>query len=136
MRFVDTNIFIRFLVRDDEKKAQACFEFFQRLKAGDEQATTSEAVICEVVYVLSSPRTYKLSHDEVRARLTPLLSLPGLHLSGKRTYLRALDLYAQWQWADFEDALSTVYMEQQGIDEIVSYDTGFDRVEGITRVEP
>ncbi len=136
MRFVDTNVFIRYLVRDDEKKAQRCYDLFQRAKEGNEQLTTSEAVICEIVYVLASRKTYGLNHDEIRARLTPILSLKGLHLPGKRTYVRALDLYAQWSWADFEDALSAVYLEKQDISEIVSYDTGFDNVEHIKRVEP
>jgi predicted nucleic acid-binding protein len=33
MQFVDTNIFIRHLPRDDPDKAQACFELFQRAGA-------------------------------------------------------------------------------------------------------
>ncbi len=34
MRFVDTNIFIRYLTNDDPRKAQACFDLFQRAKQG------------------------------------------------------------------------------------------------------
>ena len=51
MRFVDTNIFIRYLTGDDERKAQACYELFQRVKAGEERVTTCEAVLTEVVHV-------------------------------------------------------------------------------------
>jgi predicted nucleic acid-binding protein len=136
VRFLDTNVIIRFLVRDDEDKAKACLSLFQQVKRGDVRLTTSGAVVCEAVYVLSSPRTYGLCHGDIRARLVPIISLPGLHLEGKRTYLRALDLYSQWAWADFEDALTVAFMERLGIDELLSYDRGFDSVASIERSEP
>ena len=53
MQFVDANLFIRFLTRDDPEKAQACFELFQKAKKREILLTTSESVIAEVVYVLS-----------------------------------------------------------------------------------
>lgn len=136
MRFVDTNVIIRYLVRDDEAKAQRCYELLQRVRRGEERITTSGAVVCEAVYVLASRKTYGLGHADIRARLVPILSLPGFHISGKRDYMRALDLYAQWSWADFEDALTVALMEREGIEELLSYDRGFDAVELVRRSEP
>jgi predicted nucleic acid-binding protein len=49
--------------------------------------------------------------------------------------LRTLDLYAAYN-IDFEDALIVAQMERQNINELYSYDRGFDRVTGITRHEP
>ena len=61
MKFVDTNIFIRYLTRDDESKAQACYKLFQQVREGDEELFTTETVIAEIAYVLSSPRSgYRL----------------------------------------------------------------------------
>ncbi len=54
MPFVDTNIFLRYLTRDDPDKAQACFELFKRAEANQITLTATETVIAEVVYVLSS----------------------------------------------------------------------------------
>src|SRR5688572_12750166 len=68
VRFLDTNVFIRYLTRDDEKKAAACFELFQHVGRGEEQVTTCEAIVTEVVYVLSSRGSYGLNHAEIRAR--------------------------------------------------------------------
>ena len=135
MQFVDANIFIRYLTRDDPEKAQACFELFQKAQRNEIALTTSESVIAEIVYVLSSKQLYNLSHQEVRALLYPLLSLRGLKLTHRKPYLRALDLYATYP-IDFEDALTVAQMERQGITEIYSYDRDFDRVSGITRLEP
>ena len=95
MKFLDTNVILRYLTRDDEAKAEACYQLFQRVKLGEEELFTCEAVVTEVAYVLSSPRApYRLSHEEVKARLLPILTLRSLRLPQKRVYLRALDLYA------------------------------------------
>lgn len=136
MRFLDTNIILRYFTRDDEEKAAACYALFQRVKQGKEEIATGEAIVTEVVYVLSSPAHYRLNHEEIRARLTPILTLRGLRLPHKRLYLRALDLYVACPFLDFEDALSVAHMEKEGISELYSYDTDFDRVEGIGRLEP
>lgn len=94
-------------------------------------------VVAEVVYVLTSPRIgYQLNPEEIRARLRPVLSLPGLKFSQKRTCLRALDLYAHYRMLDFEDVFCVAAMERANIAELLSYDRGFDRVQGIIRWEP
>lgn len=137
MRFLDTNVILRYLTRDDEAKAEACYQLFQRVKRGEEELFTCEAIVTEVVYVLSSRRApYRLSHEEIRARLVPILTLRGLRLPRKRIYIRALDLYASSPFLDFEDALAASHMEQRGVTEIVSYDKDFDLVAGVRRVEP
>ena len=137
MRFLDTNVILRYLTRDDEAKAEACYRLFQSVKNGEEELFTCEAIVTEVVYVLSSPRAgYRLSHDDIRARLVPILSLRGLRLLHKRVYVRALDIYASSPSLDFEDALAVAHMERQGITEIVSYDRDFDRVVQVQRTEP
>lgn len=136
MRFLDTNIFIRYFAGNDDAKTGACFALFQRVKEGKEPVTTSEAVIAEVTYVLSSPRLYNLSHEDITARLGPLLTLRGVHFPHKRRYARALDLYATYPFLDFEDALTVAHMESEGIREVLSYEADFDRIPGVQRVEP
>lgn len=136
MQFIDTNVFLRYLTGDDPKKAQACFELFQRADRKEVTLTTSEAVIAEIVYVLSSSRQlYTLSREEIRARLYPLLSMRGLRIPYRKMFLRALDLYATWP-LDFEDAVTIAQMERQKIPELFSYDQGFDRVPTVKRIEP
>ena len=140
MRFVDTDIFLRFLVQPasllDQEKAESCRALFERAAAGEEVITTSEAVLAEVVYVLASPRQYGLAPVEVSGRLKPLIGLPGLKLSQKRLYLRALDIYSANAHLDFEDAISAAIVERMESSEIYSYDRDFDRLETVTRIEP
>jgi predicted nucleic acid-binding protein len=134
MHFVDTNIFIRYFTRDDPDKAKACFELFKQASTNEIILTTTEAVVSEVIYVLSSKKTYNLLRLDIRARLYPLLSVKGLRLPQRKVMLRALDLYVAYN-IDFEDALIVAQMERQSINELYSFDRGFDRVTGITRHE-
>lgn len=60
MRFIDTNIFLRFMLEDEPEKQAACAELFRRIAEGEEVATTSETVLAEVIYVTTSPRTYRV----------------------------------------------------------------------------
>ncbi len=136
MQFVDTNIFLRHLTGDDPDNAKACLELFQKAHTGQVTLTTSEIVIAEVVYVLSSTKHgYGLVPPEIRQRLYPLLLLPGLRLPHRKMYLRALDLYASHH-LDFEDAVIAAQMERQELAELYSYDRHFDCLPHLTRLEP
>ena len=137
MRFLDTNVILRYLTRDDEAKAEACYRLFQRASRDEEELFTCEAIVTEVVYVLSSRRApYRLSRAEIRERLVPILTIRGLRLPQKHVYIEALDIYVSFPSLDFEDALAIAHMNRLGIEEIMSYDRDFDRVAGIQRVEP
>ena len=135
MDFLDTNVFLRYLTKDDSTKAQRCYELFQRIKRKETLATTSESVLAEVVYVLSSASLYRQPRENVRALLLPLVSLPGLRVPHRRSFLRALDLYASTS-LDFEDTLTIAHMERLKLTTILSYDQDFDRIKGIQRREP
>ena len=136
MKFLDTNIFIRYLAWDDPVKGEASKAFFEKLLLGDDEVLSSESVVAEILYVLTSSRHYGLSRSEAIERLQPALVAQGLRFADKRAILRAVEVYSDYSFLDFEDALSVAHMEAARINEIMSYDRGFDRVEGIVRVEP
>jgi len=135
MRFLDANVILRYLTRDDPKKAEKCYELFQKAKRGEIELTTCEAIIAEVVYVLSSKNLYNLPRDEIYSLLLPIINLKGLKITQKRIFIRALDIYASKN-IDFEDALSFAHMEKLKISEIYSYDNDFDKIEELRRLDP
>ena len=134
-RFLDTNILLRYLTRDDEKKAQACFDLLQKVERGEEVVVTSDLVVAETVFTLQSPRQYGLPRERIRELLEPILALRGLRLPRKALYGRVFDLYCGKR-ISFTDAYSAAWMEGQRLTEVYSYDTDFDHIEGIIRVEP
>ncbi|MDP6550430.1 MAG: type II toxin-antitoxin system VapC family toxin [Dehalococcoidia bacterium] len=135
IRFLDTNILLQHLAREDEQKAIGCRELLLRLERGEEVVVATDIVIFEAVYILQSRRHYGLSRSRIRQLLEPIIALRGLRLPRKALYARAFDLYDNTS-ISFADAYNAAYMESRGLTEVYSYDTDFDRVEGITRVEP
>lgn len=135
MDFVDSNIFLRYLTQDQPVAAQKCFELFQRVQRKEIQLTTSESVLAEVVYVLSSPRLYNQPRVNIRTLLLPLINLSGLKIANRKVFVHALDLYATTN-LDFEDSLAIAHMAKQNISTILSYDRHFDRISGVQRREP
>ncbi len=134
MRFLDTNILIRYATKDDEQKAAASYLLLQRLESGEETAITSDVVIAEAVYVLQS-KAYNVSRDRIRRLLAPVIESQGLRLPSKPVYTRAFDFYCAVN-ISFTDAFNAAYMEAEGVDEIYSYDTDFNKIPRIRRVEP
>jgi predicted nucleic-acid-binding protein len=96
---------------------------------------TSEAIIVEVVRILSLPTHYNLPREQAAAIVATLLGLPGLELPNKSIYLRALELWAD-STVDFVDTLSVAHMEHQAIATIASFDRDFDRFPQIARRVP
>jgi uncharacterized protein len=76
-----------------------------------------------------------MSREQVRALLLPIISLPGLKIPSRQTFLRALDLFAGTN-LDFEDTLSLSHMERMQIKTIISYARDFDRFKKSSRREP
>jgi predicted nucleic acid-binding protein len=136
VKFLDANILVRYLTGDDPQKADASFHLLERVRSGDEDVMITEAVVAEIVYVLSSRAHYGLQAIEISDRLRPILGLRGIRLPGKPRCLRALELYGQPPFLGFEDSLIIAHMEAEQMTELYSYDRGFDRIREITRIEP
>lgn len=133
--FLDTNVILRYITQDNPTQSQQAHRLMAQLDSGAVSVTTSDVVIIEAVYVLSSRTTYNLSRSDIRSHLTRIISLRGLRLRAKQVHLRALDLYASTN-IDFADALIVAQMERSGLNTIISFDRDFDRISGIARVEP
>jgi predicted nucleic acid-binding protein len=109
---------------------------FQQVEQGKIAVAAPATVIADAVYVLSSPRLYSRPRAEVAALLTQLVRLPGFKVQGRGTVLSALHLYGTTPRLDFGDALIVAAMLQAKSPTVYAYDTDFDRIPGITRIEP
>jgi predicted nucleic acid-binding protein len=132
-RFLDTNILLRALTRDEENKAQAAKALLERVEREDEKVVSSAIVVFETVYTLE--RFYKIPRPIVAELLINILGLRGLQIPNKSLLVDALNLYAV-SHVSFADAYHSVYCRNRGIAQIYSWDTDFDRLDGPRRVEP
>ena len=133
--FLDTNLIIRYLTKDNPDQAARAYRIFQQLETGKMTAATCEGVLVEAVQVLASKSLYNVPRPEIRKHLSTIIQLQGLKLPNKRTYLRALDLYATTN-LDFVDVLIVAHMERTNTSTVLSFDKDFNRIQGITRKEP
>lgn len=135
MRFLDANVILRYLTKDHPDHCQRAYAFLQRVEAGEIEATITEAVIAEVVQVLSSKVLYNVPRTEIQERLVAVLTLKGMRLRAKGTYIRAFDIYATTN-LDFVDALLVAQVEQTKDAVVVSFDRDYNKIASVTREEP
>ena len=132
-RFIDTNVLIRYFTRDDEEKARRSLELLVRVERGLERVATSPMVIFETVFTLQ--HSYHVPRGRIRELVLPIIGLRGLELANKRLYTIAFDLYVDHA-ISYADAFNAAYMTWRRLDEIYSWDTDFDRLPGVARVDP
>ena len=64
-RFLDTNILLRYLTRDDPVKAEPALAVLVRVERGEEKVITSPLVIFETVFTLQG-RNYRVPRDRIK----------------------------------------------------------------------
>jgi len=133
MRFVDTNVFLRFLLNDDPEKADACEMIFQRAVNGEESLFTTEMVIAEIVWVLES--YYEQSKGDVREKLEKILNTQNLDCPNREIIINALAAYEEKN-IDYVDAYNASVLKIKGINEVYSYDRHYDRIKWLKRFDP
>jgi len=132
-KFIDTNIFLRYLIKDDPPKYHKCQEIFKKAIEGKIALATSGMVIAELVWTLLS--YYKVPKADVIEKVSIIISTENLYIHDKNIIADALVLYSRKN-IDYIDAYNAVFMKYHGIDEIYSHDKDFDAIEAIKRVEP
>ncbi len=134
MILIDTNYFLRAIVLPRSESEQAMTEkaqaFFIALREGKLQATTTDAVLAEVFYVLTGS-VYTMNVVDVIDRLRPLLQLKGLLGRQKAQWNRALDLLAMRPNMKFVDALLVAIAENDSL-EVATFDRGMQRYSSIS----
>jgi len=141
MIFLDANYFLRFLVQtdtlDNQIKHEMAASLFDALEVGETEATTSEAALAEVAFVLASKRQYNLPAGDVAAYLAPIIRLPGLRLprGRKRLYLRALEIWTEHPGLGFVDALTAATVEHSEM-LLATFDSDFDAFPDVRRWQP
>lgn len=131
--FLDANIFMRFLLQDDLKKANDIEKLFQAVESGKIDAETHAIIVAELVWVLSS--VYKMPRDKISEYIALLFEMKHLTVKDGALVQYALDIF-QKKNVDFIDAFSVGVAIRDGFSYVCSYDKDFDKIPGIKRIEP
>jgi predicted nucleic-acid-binding protein len=95
---VDTNVLVRYAVKDDREQATLATAFLAA-----NRCFVLKTVILELAWVLSSPAGYDLPRETVHERLLHILGLPGIETEDAPNVAQALTWYMEGM--DFADAL-------------------------------
>jgi len=131
--FIDTNIFLRTLIKEDEKSFKDCYFVLNLIKENKIKAFTSTLILAEIDWVLES--FYKFEKSEVVRALKSILKLKGLRIIDKMNLKFALELF-ETKNIKFIDALigsNPQIFQKKAI--VISYDKDFDKI-SIKRKEP
>jgi len=130
--FVDTNVFLRFFVRDVESFYQKAKELFEKAERGDARLETSDIVIAEIVWVLES--YYDFSKPEIKEVVDTILETKNIKVSNHTRVKEAINNYASGKF-DFIDAYNISYMKSRDFKKVATFDIKhFKNIEGISNV--
>lgn len=132
-KFIDTNIFLRYLTRDDPLRYEKCREILKKGVEGKIGLVTSEMVIAELIWTLLS--YYKVSKADIVEKISVIVSTENLYIPDKDIIIDAVILYSRKN-IDYIDAYNAVFMRYHDFQDIYSYDRDFDLIEWIKREEP
>ena len=123
MTGLDTNVLLRYLVRDEPAQAARATRELER----DERFLIGSVVLCELVWVLEAG--YGFSRAEIGATLEKILATAQFEIEGKDLALGALDDFRDSP-ADFSDCLVGRRNRAAGAAETVTFDRSLRGLEG------
>ena len=125
---LDTNVLVRYLVRDDVEQAEAARALLESL-AADAPGYICREVAVELVGVLE--RAYRFSRDQIATVLEELVATEGLAIEAADDVARAASHYRAGR-AGFADLMILAAAERAGADPLYTFDQNAARLEGVT----
>lgn len=120
---LDTNVLVRYLLRDDPVQAARAERELER----NERFLIDSIVLCELVWVLETG--YGFSRTEIAAALERILATAQFDIESKDLALAALDDFRR-SAADFSDCLIGRRNRAAGAPETVTFDRNLKGLEG------
>ena len=93
--FLDTNIFLRFFLRDNENQYRDVCRLFAKIEEGNFKPYTSSIVFLELNYVVRN--IYKLPIEEVLDYIRAVKEIRGMTVIGKTNTDKAINLYKKYK---------------------------------------
>lgn len=131
---IDTNLIIRYIVKDDGGKADAVEKFFLAAKEKGGALFVPGIVIFEVVFVLE--KIYSLDRALIRGAIEGILNTPIFRCDMDSVIRAALVNYDEKK-VKFADAVIAAWGLERGIKTIYTYDErDFRKIKGLDVKKP
>lgn len=130
---IDTNIFLRVLVKESEVIFKECLAVMELIKEGQITAFVNSLILAEINWVLN--RVYKSPKEERIKYFKSILKLKNLKISENCDFLTGIHLYEKYNVKFIDALIAANHLIQKNNAIIISYDKDFDKL-GVKRVEP
>lgn len=126
---IDTNILVRYLVRDDLDQAAIASKIIEQAKDKNEAIFINRIVLCELVWVLES--AYECPKASIISVLKQILSTKQFEIDNATVAWQAVDDFAGSK-ADFADCFIGRSNSEVGCKTTYSFDKGTKKLSGFT----
>lgn len=130
--FIDTNVFLRFLLADHKTQSPLAKKLFIDAKNRKISLITHSLVIAEIIFTLDS--FFNLSKTEIVEKINIILLFNELEIIEKNILLQSITFYKRKN-IDFIDAFIAAYAFKNKIN-ICSFDHDFNKIKEINRIDP
>lgn len=119
MRALDTNVLIRFLVRDDARQANIVYRLFKEAEENKDTLFVPLLVVLEVFWVLES--VYEIQRTDILDAIHELILMPILDFEAHSTILHAIS-QARETRTDLPDLLIAHSARASGSECVLTFD--------------
>ena len=119
MKALDTNVLVRFLVKDDEKQAMAVYKRFKRAEAEKDVFFVPLLVVLETIWVLEA--VYSIRRAKIIDAIEELLLMPILEFEAQSAVRKGL-LSAKESVIELSDVLIAHSATDAGCERVLTFD--------------
>lgn len=131
---LDTNVILRFVLRDPKEHARRARALMLDLRRGDQTAYLPDTVVFECVFTLF--KSYHVPRPEIRAAILGIVAFPGVSSPNPPVLRDAFDRWVAEPSLSFADSYHLSLAKSIGLTEIISFDRKIAKDPAVTRVEP
>jgi len=119
MKALDTNILVRFLVKDDEYQAEKVFKLLKAAEDKRDKFFVPTVVVLELLWVLEF--VYEISREDILKAIEDLLSLAILEFENREAVIRFLNLAREYR-IDLSDLFIASISKEKGCEKTLTFD--------------
>jgi len=128
---IDTNIFLRTLIKDDDKVFSDCISLLELVKKNKINVVVPGVVFAEVIWVLSS--FYKFPKSKAIQAVKSIQKLSGIKIIDSYEYNQAFSFYEENNVKYIDCLIASLVKDKSYV--VISYDKDFDKLK-IKRQQP
>ena len=128
--FIDTNIFLRVLIKEDQKTFQECLEVLKLVRENKISAVTSTLVLAEIGWTLKS--FYEIPKYKIAEMIESIINLRGLKIVDDFDPSLALEFFSQYNVKLIDAFIASLKPIAKKKWIVISYDKDFQKLPILT----